>query len=226
MSVATMNLDYASYSRMEFSTRTSEKSSSKTPSPVGENTSPSVATVMYQENVNMQLKNSDGDVFELSYEASALGRMEGFGVNGSEEEMEVKFQNFLNKIKDFVQQQEDRLLNILLNGSGALSNGLFSDSAKVNMSGKTEEIQVPEYWNAENTSQRIVDFATSFFQGEGGSEYGKMMIEAVKKGFEEANQILGDLPGGVGELASETQALTLQKLDQWVEANSTSQELV
>jgi len=85
-----------------------------------------------------------------------------------------------------------------------------------------QEASVPEYWNAENTSQRIVDFATSFYEGSGQDvkEFGDKIVQAVKQGFEDANKILGNLPGAAGELTSNTQELTLEKLDRWIAENS------
>jgi len=125
------------------------------------------------------------------------------------------FQEIFDKIEEYIDNQNQRILEILFrifnkDDSNIISNKLSPDVSS--------ELNIPEYWNAENTSQRIVDFATSFFDiaGMEGEEYGAMMMEAVKKGFEEANAILGNLPGAAGELISETQQLTIDKLNAWI----------
>ena len=76
---------------------------------------------------------------------------------------------------------------------------------------------LPEYWNAENTSQRIVDFATSFYglTESSGKEYFEIMINAVKEGFNQAMDALGELPDAVNDLANRTYELTLEKLEAW-----------
>src|SRR3989339_152790 len=79
------------------------------------------------------------------------------------------------------------------------------------------EAKMPEYWNADNTSQRIVDFATSFlssFSGE-NSEFFKTIKGAIEEGFKQAKDILGNLPGPVGKLIQKTYDLTMQKLDKY-----------
>lgn len=77
------------------------------------------------------------------------------------------------------------------------------------------EALMPEYWSAENTSQRIVDFATSFFSAFEGeaSDFFKTIKEAIKEGFGQAKDQLGELPGTVGKLVNKTFDLTMEKLD-------------
>jgi hypothetical protein len=79
---------------------------------------------------------------------------------------------------------------------------------------KDLEAKIPVYWNAENTSQRIVDFATSFlsaFKGE-SSEFFKTIKGAIETGFKAAKDMLGELPGPVGKLIDKTYRLTMEKL--------------
>ncbi|HLP40135.1 MAG TPA: hypothetical protein VK465_01400 [Fibrobacteria bacterium] len=77
---------------------------------------------------------------------------------------------------------------------------------------------VPEYWNAENTSDRIVTFATSFAGIFGDSEFAKTITAAVAEGFAQAEGITGDLPGAAGELRQKTRDLTFGKLEKWLDA--------
>lgn len=93
------------------------------------------------------------------------------------------------------------------------------------------ELEIPEYWNAENTSERIVQFAISFFGSfEGASEEFLAKIKgAIEDGFNQAKEILGSMPDAVGKLTNETYDLVMKKLDEWaqsVNANSEQDEPV
>ncbi len=76
---------------------------------------------------------------------------------------------------------------------------------------------LPEYWNAENTSQRIVDFATSFYgvAESTGIEYYEMMRGAIEEGFNQAMGMLGERPDAVSNLSNATFELALEKLEAW-----------
>ena len=93
----------------------------------------------------------------------------------------------------------------------------------VDESGETEAAEntaaVPEYWNAENTSNRIVGFATAFAElhGDNKAEFAEIIKQAVAEGFSQANAITGNLPGAAGKLYRDTQEMTLAKLDKWLE---------
>lgn len=77
---------------------------------------------------------------------------------------------------------------------------------------------VPEYWNAENTSDRIVHFATQMAQIAGDdSEFAETIMQAVADGFDQANSMTGPLPGAAGKLNEKTRELTFSKLSKWLE---------
>lgn len=82
----------------------------------------------------------------------------------------------------------------------------------------TEAADVPEYWNAENTSQRIVDFAMSFWElhkdDEDFETYFQDVMGAIEDGFGEAKDILGDLPGESAQLFNDTYTATMDKLNE------------
>ncbi|HON12136.1 MAG TPA: DUF5610 domain-containing protein, partial [Chitinispirillaceae bacterium] len=82
---------------------------------------------------------------------------------------------------------------------------------------ESSEIEVPEYWNAENTSQRIVDFATSFFDSFKGAgiDFLNTIKAAIEKGFSEARGMLGAVPKSVSDLTDRTYELVMEKLDKW-----------
>jgi hypothetical protein len=84
---------------------------------------------------------------------------------------------------------------------------------------KTEEAQVPEYWNAENTSDRIVHFATQMAEisGMDPEEFGEIIKEAVSKGFDQAGAATGELTGAAAKLNKDTKDLVFSKLSKWLE---------
>ena len=71
------------------------------------------------------------------------------------------------------------------------------------------------YWNAENTSQRIVDFAMSFrgVTTNDGKDYADIMRQAVLSGFAQAKEKMGDIPGEAKNLFNDTLKLTMEKFD-------------
>lgn len=77
---------------------------------------------------------------------------------------------------------------------------------------------VPEEWNAENTSQRIVDFALSFReiahkQGMSDEEFMSTIKDAVSEGFRLAKHDLGAMPEASAKLFNDTYELTMKKFD-------------
>lgn len=91
-----------------------------------------------------------------------------------------------------------------------------ADSILYDVSAEEEAAPVPEYWNAENTSQRMVDYAMSFRSLApelSDEEYIGRMRSAVEEGFKQAKEMLGNLPGAVGKLFNDTYTSAMQKFD-------------
>lgn len=83
-----------------------------------------------------------------------------------------------------------------------------------------EAAQVPEEWNAENTSQRIVDFALQFRSQApelSDEEYIEQIRGAIQEGFRLAKDDIGALPGPSAKLFNDTYKLAMEKLDQTLE---------
>lgn len=85
---------------------------------------------------------------------------------------------------------------------------------------------LPDYWNAENTSQRLVDFALRFAEGQEGreEEFAAVIAGAIARGFAEAGQVTGRLPGAAGALNEKTRELTFEKLDAWLQSRVEARE--
>lgn len=93
----------------------------------------------------------------------------------------------------------------------------WSDPIRYEVADNEEAAEVPEYWNSENTSQRIVDYAMSFRSLApelSDSEYIEKMRDAALAGFKEAKDILGNLPGPVAKLFNDTYDATVKKFDE------------
>jgi hypothetical protein len=83
-----------------------------------------------------------------------------------------------------------------------------------------EEANVPPYWNAENTSNRIVHFATQMAEISGLDlkEFAARIRDAIGAGFDQAKEATGELPGAAGKLNKDTKNLVFAKLSKWLEA--------
>lgn len=189
---------------------TPEAPSSSTPSRVSVS-----GYVWHQQKVELYAKNSQGDTLEISYEAST--KLEFSMENADSKEVD----SFLDKIDQYISEQHDKLFKELL-------KQLQSDSQGVRGIGGQEidpVYQVPEYWNPENTSNRIVNFALSFFEISGLSqeEYADKVLNAIKKGFEDAKKMLGQLPPETEKLLNDTHQLALEKIQSWKEDASLPQ---
>ncbi len=168
-----------------------------------------MAAHYYQsESLSLSFSNQDGDTVTLSMEhvqmQEAMVALEGHS-DSSEwkkvvEDIKNQFLSFKEEvIKSFIESLE-----------GEPSKG-------VNKTEAPEIPGLPEYWNAENTSQRIVDFATSFYgvAEAMGEDYYELMRGAIEEGFSQALGILGEMPDAVNNLVQETYDLTMEKLDAW-----------
>ena len=127
-----------------------------------------------------------------------------------------------------VRMQQQRLLEQSLKQNGKhvqTSDGKFlvilpePGAADPESADADGEFPVPEYWNAENTSDRIVHFATQMaaISGMDPAEFAEKIIAAVSAGFDQANAETGDLPGAAGKLNRDTRELVFAKLSKWLE---------
>jgi hypothetical protein len=117
---------------------------------------------------------------------------------------------------DYIKKQYEDMRTQILKEFFRKADGKTDETQDIE---ETSDLKIPDYWNAENTSQRIVDFALQFydaFKG-AGEDFLKMIKDAIDKGFDEAKEMLGDLPDPVSKLVSDTHDLVMQKLDTWAE---------
>jgi hypothetical protein len=167
--------------------------------------------------LSVNFSNQDGDTVSLTMEhvESVKTRLALDNEMSKEEQAQI-----IGRIRDEFLQFQGQMIQKILHGL----HGKMSD-LKEKGSTEAEPAEVasdeipglPEYWNAENTSQRIVDFATSFYgiAESTGKDYYDLMRSAIEDGFSQAMGIMGTLPDAVNNLANKTFDLALQKLDAW-----------
>ena len=160
------------------------------------------------------------DSLEISEEAQDKKEVE----SGSEAKVGNGFKDF--DMDAFQGQIRSKLMESVNKAKNALREAgvefaeYNENSILYNVSKGTKAADVPEYWNAENTSQRIVDFAMSFRSLApelSDEEYINQIREAVELGYKLAKKDLGGLPGPSAQLFNDTYNLTMQKFDTLIE---------
>lgn len=77
--------------------------------------------------------------------------------------------------------------------------------------------EVPDEWGADQTSQRIVDFAAAFkgsAKGMSDEDFVAAIRKAIQDGFRSAKGDLKELPGASAKLFNDTYEATMKKLDE------------
>lgn len=166
-----------------------------------------------KQTLDVEYTSKDGDKVSFSFESVQYQKtMLQVDASGSQEDM--------NKIMDYLKEQYRSMREELIKAFVESQGGDYKTSDAAAEINKSKELNIPEYWNAENTSQRIVDFATQFldvFKGS-GEEFLNTIKAAIDEGFKQAKDLLGDLPDQVNSLVGDTHDLVMQKLDKWAES--------
>jgi hypothetical protein len=169
-----------------------------------------------QTSLAIEFTSDDGDTVSLSYQA----------VEYSESVMKLQSETDPEKIKELAAYIKDQFQSMKNN----LLKSLFGDDENTTTELQSEQqMEIPEYWNAENTSNRIVEFAVSFYDAAGvaGEEYLNQIRSAIDDGFKQAKDILGELPEKTADLVQNTYDLVMKKLDSWAqEKGITSKDVI
>jgi gas vesicle protein len=167
----------------------------------------------------VEFTSKDGDKVSFSYESVEYSKtaME-INAKGSKEDFE-KLGAF---VKDQLKKMSSEIVKNFLKDAGIETGS----SDEVDGADDAAAI-IPEYWNAENTSQRVVDFAVSFFDAfkGNGDEFLSKIKAAIEDGFSQAKKAFGgDFPDGISKLISDTHDLIMKKLDSWAEKTISVEE--
>jgi hypothetical protein len=162
-------------------------------------------------NLMVSYTSADGDSVSLS--ASSVDYQKAILTANGDTSSE-DWQKIIDQIKDEYVKMKGSIVTTMFGGSDGKAQEV-SDPRKFDESKAIPGL--PEYWNAENTSQRIVDFATSFIGMFDGSdtEFVSMIKDAIEKGFSQAKDVLGNMPDEVSKLTDKTHALVMDKIDKW-----------
>jgi len=161
--------------------------------------------------------NTPEDILEISEEAKNNDNVKDKGKGKWKDfDMDAFQSGIRNTLMQSINQSKEAL-----KAAGVEFAKYDSKSILYNLDGKeVEEAKVPDYWNADNTSKRIVDFAMSFrglATELSDEEYITQVRDAVEKGFRLAKKDLGDLPGPSAKLFNNTYNLTMKKFDELME---------
>ncbi len=174
----------------------------------------------YAESLTFNHTSKDGDKLHLQYDAEFYKNLQYSDVRKPGPDTVVQIpenddgQNFRDELKADLLKYRDALLKAFFEQNGIEYKSTFDEVEEVD---KGNELQISEYWNVENTSQRIVDFALSFrgvFEGS-DQEFLDIIKGAVDEGFKQAKELFGTMPEPVQNLYDETYNLTIKKLDDW-----------
>jgi hypothetical protein len=181
-------------------------------------------------------QSRDGDTLELRSahpdKTSAAGTGETETVD-PEKQAWKDVQAWAVQMKAELKQQQLELLKTLLNPNSQKEDASSSKPLVIPVptDGNISEVKpetdaplVPEYWNAENTSNRIVRMATGFakISGLDPRAFAEKINAAVEEGFSSAHDATGDLPGAAGQLNKDTHSLVQAKLKKWLDDWETS----
>ncbi len=181
-------------------------------------------TLKSVENIDFSYKNRDGDTLNIkTKQISTVSYTKGGTFNGATIRILTpeEGEKLRKSLKDELVSYKEEIIKSFIEANG----GTWNDINETVSDTEVEELEakMPEYWSAENTAQRIVDFATSFFSNYKGdpSEFVQKIRSAIEDGFGQALSELGELPGPVGKLINKTHKLVFEKLDQFEKAIAT-----
>ena len=165
--------------------------------------------------VQEQRKEENSDQVEWSGKTPAVGEKatgKTVGNGFADFDMDAFQADMRNKLLEMVGEAKKAAKE-----SDVWKDVQWSDPIRYEVADDEEAAEVPEYWNSDNTSQRIVDYAMSFRSLApelSDSEYIEKMRDAALAGFKDAKDVLGDLPGPVAKLFNDTYDATVKKFDE------------
>ena len=179
---------------------------------------------------------ADSDAVQDSYTPSGKTPT----TDATQDSKKSAFQDF--DMEAFQAEIRDKLLEQIKSSKEAIKSADTNNEIKwvsdvpYAVDATQQAADVPEEYNADNTSQRIVDFALQFRSQATGltdEEFIKQVKDAVSEGFRQAKHDVGDLPSASAKLFNDTYQATMDKLDKaltdwqsqggWSQTSSTTQ---
>lgn len=122
--------------------------------------------------------------------------------------------NYRAKYLEIIKNRVKFLLEAIAsaNSDGNSNSGSENVTSAADASSGVSSLTDSGYWSPEQTAQRIVGFALSFYDGGDREEYAAMVKDAVMKGFQEAQNAMG---GSLPDISNKTISLAIDAIDQF-----------
>ena len=136
------------------------------------------------------------------------------------EQLILKIAELQQKMLDSSGQDNQNTLPSAPHGSSLKGYSVYYQETLIQtleISGNTT-VSDSGYYSAENTAERIIQFALSFYDGGDRQEYAEMVRAAVMKGF---NQAMGVSGGALPQISSDTIGLVNSALDTFAAGSNT-----
>ncbi len=135
-------------------------------------------------------------------------------INKLKEEAEMHYSNMIETIRNMITKQATesgtKISDEFYLSFQKTEIAIVADRLNDENDGEIGNLDDPNnYWSAEQTSDRIVEFAKQISGGD-VSKYERLK-EAIEKGFEAAYGYFDEMP----EITGKTHELIMQKLDEW-----------
>lgn len=155
-----------------------------------------------QEEVPVTLELGDKEVEQVTYKRPGRNKVDRQAIDRMMDESNRKLENFKNLIRTLIEKQ------------GGTVEAALTGEFKVEIDEATrleaqEAISEDGEFGVAQTAGRIVDFAKALSGGD-KSKIG-VLRDAIQRGFDEAERILGELP----EVSKQTHKEVMRQLDQW-----------
>lgn len=158
--------------------------------------------VVKEEAVPATLELGDKEVEEVTYKKPSQRKVDRKAIDGMIEESNRKLENFKNLIRTLIEKQGGTV-------EAALSGKFKVEIDEVTRLEAQEAISEDGEFGVAQTAGRIVDFAKAISGGD-KSKLG-VLKDAIQRGFDEAEKILGELP----EVSRQTHKEVMRQLDEW-----------
>ena len=175
------------------------------------NTYTSVSATMNKTDIKSktELKNNDDAVvYEKSSSSSSKGKVDQATIDKLKADSEARNQQLQSLVQKMFAKQ-GKTFSTAEEMYALLRSGNYEVDPSVKAQAQ-EDISEDGYWGVEQTSDRLVSFAQALSGGD--TEKADELIEAIKKGFEQATEAWGDkLP----DICQRTLDTTIEKMEKW-----------
>jgi hypothetical protein len=201
-------------------------SSTQAQSSLESNSQSAILSLFSQTTLDAGLYTSSGTLAEsaVSQSDQAAGTTDETATTATAAESKLE-QDAMQRYFDLISHQVEYLLGALIQGNqngqsgtgsvteDVLGNGMLSSAANVSKNSSVSALDTQsDYYSAEKTAARIVDFALSFYDGGDKAAYAEKIKAAVTKGFEQA---LSSAGGSLPQISYDTINLALDSIDSW-----------